>query len=349
MRAVIQPDGRPYAYAGTGYPDPDALTQITDGHSITACAYDAKGPLTSTLEGTNVTSDSAMNVAQWFDYAPYGNVLATTNTGATAAARGYIGQFSDLSGLSYLNARYYNGAQGQFTSQDPTFLALGNPNQLQQISQQDQQLFLSDPQQINAYSYGRSNPITVKDPSGNSVVTEAAEWLIYRPLYGYGAGETTGSAYQYLFGDKSGASPQQIEEQRNDFYYELAKTGVATAGLFSDPVGSGGIDAGGIVLSIKDPYCGGHVCKDFSGGLKSIGEIVAGIPTGPIANPTIMPQAKGGSSPGGSSGNGPVTHTATPQGGGGVGSGSYQQQLVGLYQSLVSVLTAYVSALSVKH
>ena len=35
------------------------------------------------------------NVAQWFDYAPYGSVIATTNTGTTKAARQYIGQFTD--------------------------------------------------------------------------------------------------------------------------------------------------------------------------------------------------------------------------------------------------------------
>ena len=34
------------------------------------------------------------NVAQWFDYAPYGSVIASSNTGQTVAARGYIGQFS---------------------------------------------------------------------------------------------------------------------------------------------------------------------------------------------------------------------------------------------------------------
>jgi hypothetical protein len=28
-----------------------------------------------------VTSDDTVNVAQWFDYAPYGSVIATTNTG----------------------------------------------------------------------------------------------------------------------------------------------------------------------------------------------------------------------------------------------------------------------------
>jgi len=45
------------------------------------------------------------------------------------------------------------------------------------------------------------------------------------------------------------------------------------------------IDVGGLVLSGRDTYCGGHVCKDFSGGLKSISEIVAGIPKGPMTNP----------------------------------------------------------------
>jgi RHS repeat-associated protein len=94
------------------------------------------------------------NLAQWLDYAPYGSVIASKNTGTTTAARQYIGQFSDASGLSYLNARYYNGAQGQFTSEDPMFL--GNP------SQQN----LQDPQSLNSYSYSDDNPITKSDPNG---------------------------------------------------------------------------------------------------------------------------------------------------------------------------------------
>jgi RHS repeat-associated protein len=90
------------------------------------------------------------NLAQWLDYGPYGIVLASENTGTTTAARQYIGQFSDASGLSYLNARYYNPTQGQFLSQDPIFLSLGNQNQLQQLSQQDRQTLLQNPQQLNS-------------------------------------------------------------------------------------------------------------------------------------------------------------------------------------------------------
>jgi RHS repeat-associated protein len=79
------------------------------------------------LGSTAVTSDANGNLAEWLDYAPYGSVLASENTRTTTATRQFIGQYSDASGLSYFNARYYNGTQGQFTSQDPVFL--GNPSQ----------------------------------------------------------------------------------------------------------------------------------------------------------------------------------------------------------------------------
>src|SRR5262249_282899 len=66
-----------------------------------------------------------------------------------------------------LNARYYEGSRGQFISQDPSFLAVGDPNKLKQVTGLDQQVFLADPQIANSTSYGRDNPITKKDPDGN--------------------------------------------------------------------------------------------------------------------------------------------------------------------------------------
>jgi RHS repeat-associated protein len=94
------------------------------------------------------------NLAQWFDYAPYGSLLASGNTGTTTVARQYIGQYSDSSGLDYLNARYLNPAQGQFISEDPVFL--GNPSQEN----------LQDPQSLNSYSYSEDNPTVKSDPKG---------------------------------------------------------------------------------------------------------------------------------------------------------------------------------------
>ena len=67
--------------------------------------------------------------------------------------RKYIGQEFDAStGLSYLNARYYDGNRGQFLSQDPVFWSQ-NQN-------------LPDPQSLNSYSYAGNNPINWSDPTG---------------------------------------------------------------------------------------------------------------------------------------------------------------------------------------
>jgi RHS repeat-associated protein len=78
--------------------------------------------------------------------------------------------------LALLNARYYNGAQGQFLSEDPVFW--GDPK-----SQN-----LVDPQSVNTYSYSEDNPIVREDPLG--------KWAIGVGLGG--GGNTPG-----LYGDAS--------------------------------------------------------------------------------------------------------------------------------------------------
>ena len=60
-------------------------------------------------------------------------------------------------GRDLLNARYYESTRGQFLSQDPSFLSVGDPNQVKSVTGQDQRLFLTDPQQMNSYNYGRDN------------------------------------------------------------------------------------------------------------------------------------------------------------------------------------------------
>jgi RHS repeat-associated protein len=65
-----------------------------------------------------------------------------------------------------LQARYYDGSKGEFLSEDPVFLALGDPSRVKRTTQKDRLLFLSDPQQLNAYSYSGDNPISREDPQG---------------------------------------------------------------------------------------------------------------------------------------------------------------------------------------
>ncbi|OHA17615.1 MAG: hypothetical protein A2664_03270 [Candidatus Taylorbacteria bacterium RIFCSPHIGHO2_01_FULL_46_22b] len=73
--------------------------------------------------------------------------------------------YDPISQLSYLNARFLDPVRGQFLSQDAVFLSIGS-KQLPQISDKPLTYYLSDPQQLNSYSYGRDNPIIYSDPNG---------------------------------------------------------------------------------------------------------------------------------------------------------------------------------------
>jgi RHS repeat-associated protein len=120
------------------------------------------------------------------DYFPYGGVRIDTKTNYGGVRNKYAGTVYDpLSGLNYMQARYQNSSRGQFISEDPSFLAVGNPNQLKQLTSQDQSLFLADPQQLNSYSYGRDNPITKSDPQGNQFCEAACADLAVYPAAAY--------------------------------------------------------------------------------------------------------------------------------------------------------------------
>jgi RHS repeat-associated protein len=117
------------------------------------------------LGSTNVVTDASGTVVQTLDFYPYGATRISSSVGGADSARKFIGQFSDQSNLSYLNARYYEGTRGQFLSEDPVFLQLGSP-EAEQVAKRPLRQILSDPQGLNSYSYAEDNPISIKDPSG---------------------------------------------------------------------------------------------------------------------------------------------------------------------------------------
>jgi hypothetical protein len=86
-----------------------------------------------------------------------------------------------------LQSRYYNPAQGQFLSEDPTSIAVGDPAQIAALTGENTQRYLSDPQQLNSYSYSRDYPIINKDPSGNAFGADDAAGFIGGGLIGAGA------------------------------------------------------------------------------------------------------------------------------------------------------------------
>jgi RHS repeat-associated protein len=100
-----------------------------------------------------VSCDWSSTPVQVLDYYPYGSTGVTQQFGTFNEQKQYIAQVTDPeTNLSYLNARYYDSARGQFTTEDPLFWGT-NQN-------------LKDPQSLNAYSYAENNPVTSKDPLG---------------------------------------------------------------------------------------------------------------------------------------------------------------------------------------
>jgi RHS repeat-associated protein len=121
--------------------------------------------LTDHLNSTNIVTDNTGNIVETLDYYPYGNIRI--DNGSTKESRKYVGQFYDQNtNLNYLNARYENGTQGRFISEDPVFWELGITK--------DGKNALIYPQTQNSYSYANGNPIVKSDPNGRCPICIAA-------------------------------------------------------------------------------------------------------------------------------------------------------------------------------
>jgi RHS repeat-associated protein len=150
---------------GTGAKYATTTDYVFNGDSLVATVdqQTASGNATGTaktryihpdhLGSTNVVTDENDAVVQTLDYYPYGATRVSSAT-STNERRKYIGQFSDDSTLSYLNARYYDSSRGQFISQDPVFWSNPKEQNLQNL------------QSLNSYAYANDKPITGKDPDG---------------------------------------------------------------------------------------------------------------------------------------------------------------------------------------
>ena len=107
-------------------------------------------------------TDSAGNQQALYDYAPYGEELTTQGSrdarwGDSGVGLRFTGKQQEGSEGDYMydfGARYYSAGMGRFTSPDePLF---------------DQRA--SNPQSWNLYMYGRNNPLSYVDPTGNCSV-----------------------------------------------------------------------------------------------------------------------------------------------------------------------------------
>jgi RHS repeat-associated protein len=113
-----------------------------------------------------MVTDERGVMIELLDYDPYGTERiswsSSSDSGEADSQKTYIGEYSDdESGLSYLNARYYDPKRGQFLSQDSVYLSLGSGKDKRE------QIALLDTQSPNSYGYGRGNPIKYRDSEGD--------------------------------------------------------------------------------------------------------------------------------------------------------------------------------------
>ena len=148
---------------------------VRDGLS-TVMVYDALGRLSAEYEAgvagplqpqyltmdqlgsVRIATDGAGNVVRRADFLPFGEEIPAGLGGRTLAGYGqggprqrFTGQERETeSGVDYFKARYFNGAQGRFTSADGPMV--------------DQRA--GDPAGWNLFAYVRNNPLRWVDPSG---------------------------------------------------------------------------------------------------------------------------------------------------------------------------------------
>jgi RHS repeat-associated protein len=203
------------------------------------------------LGSTNIVTDESGNIVQDAEMYPYGETRLNQTTYPTNENRRFIGQFTDANSLQYLNARYLNSQQGQFYSEDPVFLAAGDQTKLQNPAGQSQQTFLTDPQSMNAYSYGRDNPEVNKDPSGFWYI-QLAGTEAWGTEYGTGGVRFDQYGIEYYGGFGTGAGVEagvEVEGSTGDLTHK-PQVAVEYSGTWAE--GFGGT---GSFVTSADPGC----------------------------------------------------------------------------------------------
>jgi RHS repeat-associated protein len=130
------------------------------------CASAAAQPVVTyfhnDLSGSPAMATDAAGQMLWKEsYRPYGS-KHTNGAESNKDAIGFTGRpFDAATGLSYMDARYYDPVLGRFMGVDPAAAAPGNVHS------------------INRYAYANNSPLKYVDPDGNSPLDVA--FLVWDP------------------------------------------------------------------------------------------------------------------------------------------------------------------------
>ena len=136
------------------------------------------------LSGSNVETDEVGAVIELLDYYPFGAVRLDESSTSYINDYKYTGKELDGdTGLYYYGARYYDAGVGRFVGVDPVALNIGTKIFYESLDvnykgKKDEQKkilkkYLSNPQELNSYSYVANNPLKYVDPKGESLMLAA--------------------------------------------------------------------------------------------------------------------------------------------------------------------------------
>ena len=118
------------------------------------------------LNSTSVLTNEKGQLVELLDYFPFGDDRFHVQLDSFSSKVRYTGhKFDEEIRLTYANARYYDSQMKRWMQQDPAFIFLGSSDYKKNIGKELNQI-ISDPQQLNSYSYVTNNPLIFIDPSG---------------------------------------------------------------------------------------------------------------------------------------------------------------------------------------
>ena len=130
----------------------EVMADYINGLGLLAQIDSLNNPLYYHFDGQHNTimlTDDNGEIQDWYTYDPFGTMV--TQTGTTEQPFTFLGEYgvvAEATGLYYVRARYYDAVNGRFLSKDMYEFDLNNP------------------QTINRFVYGVSNPLINIDPTG---------------------------------------------------------------------------------------------------------------------------------------------------------------------------------------
>lgn len=201
------------------------LIATVEGNGIATSTYYIH---TDHLGGSSVITNEGGELAELIDYYPFGDIRLDEKEAGFNEKRKFTGhEYDEETGLSYMGARYYPGNVARFISQDSAYLAVGDNGQIKEVTGQELRQYLSDPQNLNSYSYVKNNPLVAVDPNG--------KWI------------------EYIIGDKNAVNLGNLASNNTVARYATDHP-VSTVATLS--IGGGAIAAGSVLVAGGSITCG---------------------------------------------------------------------------------------------